>query len=441
MSKIRIDLTLEVIISENGVSVNSLIYQLAKMMPEIFFAILRCVFSAVEEQIIKQLKESFPGRYVKNGHRKNERHIRTPFGLFKYKLAQIKDKIEWKTLLPLYKKIFIPSYKQHVPQTIEPAAGLVIHLSYRRSTKEVERIKEVSMSHTTLYRHFQAFAEKMCSFPDLKNVPYRFLMADGTKVLLQEKNKEGKLSREVDMRWVLASLEEDQPFEPIGFYIDKRWEEIKKDLEKRIDYSKIEVLFSDGERGILENLLDEGMRHQPCLLHGKRDFAYLLYEEGLKKPKQEPFQEKLNSIPALKLNKKKLEEIKPEDLPKVKELAQKTKQGFQDLLEILDEKKYPKARTYIENFSRNVSTFFDWWLATGEWIPLTTNALENDFSQVNNRIKVIGKRWSEKGLLNWLKVAMNKIFFPEMWSELWKKYLNLTPLPEINLINVSYSWI
>jgi len=46
-----------------------------------------------------------------------------------------------------------------------------------------------------------------------------------------------------------------------------------------------------------------------------------------------------------------------EDCPFVEEIPQKTKQGFQDLLNALDPEKYPKARTYIQNLINPVTTF------------------------------------------------------------------------------------
>jgi len=40
-----------------------------------------------------------------------------------------------------------------------------------------------------------------------------------------------------------------------------------------------------GGPGIEEALLAEGMQLQRCLLHGKRDFPYILYADGFKKAK------------------------------------------------------------------------------------------------------------------------------------------------------------
>lgn len=61
------------------------------------------------------------------------------------------------------------------------------------------------------------------------------------------------------MRWAWASEHSSGPFEPIGFWINIDLAQIRKDLEERLDYEKIEILFSDGGPGIEENLLWPGM--------------------------------------------------------------------------------------------------------------------------------------------------------------------------------------
>ena len=133
-----------------------------------------------------------------------------------------------------------------------------------------------------------------------------------------------------------------------------------------------------------------------------------------RKRNKQPLKEKLEAILVFHFNQAKLEQVSPEDLPKVKALIEKTKQGFQEMVDILEPEKYPKARVYIENLSRNVAIFFSWWLERKTWIPLNTNAIESAFSQVKNRIWSVGKRWRDKGLLNWLQVTLNKIFRTEM---------------------------
>jgi len=270
-------------------------------------------------------------------------------------------------------------------------------------------------------------------------VPYRFLMVDGTKVRLQQKGIDGH-SKQVEMRWALASQGEKQRFDVVGIWIDTSWQTIRQELGKRLDYTKLEVLFSDGGPGIQEGLVDVGMRHQRCLWHGKRDFPYILYADGFKKDHQKPLKDKLKSIPAMNLTRSELEQLAPEDRPTVMALVEQTKQGFQELIEALPPKKYPKARTYIQNLSQGVTTFFDLWLANNVWIPLNTNAIESVFSQVKNRIWAIGKRWSDTGLMNWLKVVVKKVFFPDSWDQIWATYLGLNQNLTFKLIEIRYQW-
>ncbi|MEE8403443.1 MAG: hypothetical protein V3R93_06790, partial [Candidatus Hydrothermarchaeaceae archaeon] len=172
----------------------------------------------------------------------------------------------------------------------------------------------------------------------MKNIPYRYLMVDGSKVRLQETDDKGH-GKKVEMRWALASVGENEKFELVGIWIDKSWKQIREDLGRRLNYSKLEVLFSDGGSGIVANLLDPGMRPQRCTWHGKRDFPYVLYADQLKKTQQEPFKTMLKSIPGMNLTQADLEWLSAEDFEKVEELAEKTKQGFTELIEALPEDK------------------------------------------------------------------------------------------------------
>jgi len=440
MREIEVNLTLRFRMPEDGVNVNGVVMSLRHANARVSFALLEALFSAIEEQTIEQMQSKYPERYVRNGYQTKERELRTSLGPFRYRLAQMYDKIEQKTVVPLRASGFLPRHRQYIEESMEAGIGAVVHLSYRWSSKEVARIREQATptSASTLHRRLNEFAQQKCSWPDLNKVPYRFLMVDGTGVRLQ--GYKGKNLGKGEMRWALASVGEKEPFEVVGFWIDRSWREIKQDLENRLDYKRLEVLFSDGGPGIEEAFLEEGMLHQRCVLHGKRDFSYILYADGCRKTEQACLKEKLEAIPVFHFNRAKLEQLSSEDLPKVKALIEKTQQGFQEMIDFLSPERYPKARVYIENLSRSVTTFFSWWLERKTWIPLNTNAVESAFSQVKNRIWSVGKRWSDKGLLNWLQVTMNKIFRPQMWNELWSQYMSLNPEPQLTTIRLSWRW-
>jgi hypothetical protein len=186
--------------------------------------------------------------------------------------------------------------------------------------------------------------------------------------------------------------------------------------------------------------LRSGMKHQRCVWHGKRDFPYLLYADGVKKGKQVPWVEKLKSIPALQFTRDQLEALRPEDQPLMEKIFQQTKQGFAELVEALDRKKYPKALLYIQNLMKPVTTFLSRWLQRGEVIPLNTNAIECAFRQVCNRIKRVGRRWSQQGLLRWLKVAFYKLFKSDLWNLQWRGNRKRLPKIKLTSLQISYFW-
>jgi len=438
LSEITMDLRLVFRIPEKGLTINGMIQGFKEGASQIHGAILTTLMKALEERAIEERLQKDPERYRRNGHQSRPRQLKCSLGTIPYRFAQLVDRKKGTTWMPLVEVLKIPPHDHYLEEALEPSIGLAVHVSFRRSSGEVERIQGTSMSHTTVHRRLQEFARHHDPFGNRKEIPYQFLIVDGTPVHLQ--GSCGQDLGKAEMRWALASLGPSCPFEPVGFWIGTHWTQIRKALSRRLNYRGLKVLFSDGESGIEENLLRAGMDHQRCLWHGKRDFPYLLYADGAKKPEQLPFVERLQSIPAFNLTQTRLEQLRPEDRPLMEQIAQRTQQGFQELLDALDEKKYPKARTYVQNLIQPVTTFLSWWLQKGKVIPLTTNAIESAFSQVCNRIKKVGRRWSEKGLLNWLKITFYKIFKPELWSLQWIGQEKR--MPKIRLISVQscYSW-
>ena len=330
MSQITIDLSLTFTIPDNDVTINSLIHGLKQSHNHINGTVITTIMSAIEERLIANMIEQNPGRYKRNGTQPTTRMLHSCLGPIGYRFAQLIDtRAEKKRyIVPLKDYLNIPAHQRYLDEALEPGIGLSVHVSFRRAAAETERIRQTSMSHTTIHRRLQSLADNNCPFSNLKDKQYRFLIVDGTKVHLQ--GPSGEDQGTVEMRWALASLgSTPYRFEPVGFWIDTDWATIATELKQRLNYTTLEVLFSDGGPGIAENLLTPTMKHQRCQWHGKRDFPYLLYADGAKKQQQEPFVNKLKSIAAMRLNKDALEKLRPEDRATVETITSQTTQGFQ----------------------------------------------------------------------------------------------------------------
>jgi len=438
MSKIKMNLTLIFNIPDQELNVNGLLQGLNKSSGSIMLTLVKSLFIAIEEKTLQELQEKDPNRYQRNGYQR-ARTLRTSFGPMKYRFSKVRDKTTGKNLVPLRDRLKIPRYRQYQDESMESAIGLSVHLSYQRSKTEIDRIRGSAASRWTNRRRLFEFSESQCQFGNMRKIPYRFLMADSTQVQLQ--GFKGMDLGQHPLCWALASKDVNEPFDIVGVWIDRSWKDIAGDLEKRLDYTKLEVLFSDGEPDLIESLLKPGMQLQRCVIHGKRDFSYILYADDLKKPKQTQFVDYLKSIPVMQFSKANIETLLAKDKSKIRKALRKTKESFAELIDMLDPEQYPRARAYISNLAQSVTTFLEWWLKNGEWIPFTTNRIENHFSQVKNRIKRIGRRWSDIGLLKWCMVMVRKMFYPSDWDLFWKQYLKINKPVSILEQYVTFQWV
>ena len=249
-------------IPESGLTINGLIGGLKEAVGQIHGAILVNLMKALEERLINEMIQNHPERYRRNGSQSKPRYLKSSLGTLPYRFAQLKDRQNRRSLMPLVEALAIPAYDHYLEEALEPGIGLTVHVSYRRASSEVERIGGQSMSHTTVHRRLQELARRHEPFGPMKDRAFRFLVVDGTKVHLQ--GPLGKDLGQVEMRWALASLGSLSRFEPVGFWIDTAWAQIRKELESRVDYDKLEVLFCDGGQGIEENLLHPAMKPQRC---------------------------------------------------------------------------------------------------------------------------------------------------------------------------------
>jgi len=435
MDDLEIKIAITYKIPKNNLTLNGLLRGLERNRDEIMRSILGRILEALEE---KAKADYPPGRYVLNGHQSTARNLVTSFGRIRHRMAQVLDRTTGTVRFPLIERLKIEPYRQYQRETLEAPVGLAIHLSYRWAMKETRRLRGHGPSTSTLWRRLQEVAESQGGWPPLKERRFRFLMVDGTHVRRQHR---GTSLAPAEMRWAWASEGVGKPFELVGFWVGDDWTTIRRDLSRRLNYGRLRMLFSDGGLGIEDNLRSAGMESQRCVWHGHHDFRFLLYADEVKGPAQREFLELLNRNPLFHLRQAELETLKPEDEPLVRKLARTIRSGFRELLTALPESRYPKTRTYLLNFSRQALAFFDYWLDHQRWIPFTTNIAESAFSRVVNRIKRIGRRWSEAGLLNWMTMAFRKIFHPALWTSLWRQYLRLHRSLHLASLISEYRWI
>jgi len=434
MDDLEIKIAITYKVPKNSLTLNGLLRGLDRDRDAIMRAVLVNIFEALEE---KDREVYPPDQYVWNGRQSSARQFLTSFGEVRYPLAQVTERKTGTSINPLVMRLKIPAYRHCHGEALEGPLGQAIHLSYRLAAKETQRIRGSGPGKSTLWSRMQELGGAI-GWPSMKSIPFEFLLVDGTSI--KKQGEDGHSEGKMELRLAWASEAPEKSFRLVGFWLDKDWQTIRQELAERLDYGRLRMLFADGENGIPEALLTDRMELQRCVWHGAHDFRFILYQDEIKGAEQAPLREAMSANPLFHLRRENLERLTVTDEPVVRKLVETIQQGFENLLAVLPAEKYPRTRTYVANFLGAGLTFLTYWLEHHEWPPFTINAAESRFSRLVNRIKRVGRRWSDPGLLNWLALAVRKIFDPSEWANLWRQYFQLNRGLHLQTLHVVYRW-
>jgi hypothetical protein len=434
--KLEVTLELDIKITDGPLNINGIIKAVHLYQNEMGKNIVKEILEAIDRKACDDAEERFPHRYRNKGY--SHRQFRTPMGKVCVRFGRFIDSWGGRVSTPGKDAIEVPAYKRWLPWCLTPAAGLLAKVSYNQSSKEAERLQGDAPSKSTIHRRLSDLVGSGDFTPYLRKRQFRYLMVDGTGARFQNRSDESKPDfYGGEIRFAFASVGEGRPFDLVGMWVERSWNECAQELYHRMSTDRLEVLICDGEPGIEDAFSIRGMRIQRCQWHGKRELAFTLYQDGVKKAAQQEIMDAFTDIPLAGLNKAKIEAFKKEDTDTLIELRGKTLHAFCDLYFFLQSKGYHYAAVYLSNLAQPFVTFVDHILETGKIIPATSNIIEGKISLFKNRIKSIGKRWSEPGLMRWLSIAVKKLLPEFGWDTLWNEITG-NPLPvEITLSVIS----
>ena len=382
--RLALTLKVELTIPRTGIDFNNMISAFQQLSELGVVPLFEAALEAIEREAGEYLIREDPGRFTWHGYAsiKPKRWV-MPFGEVHHRYRRMRDKIKEDTFSPLRTALVIPPRKQLTWPVMSGPVGLASELSFRRATREASRIRGcVGASKSSTWLYFQEFS--LDGLDPIKPESRRTLdvvIADGTKVKLQEK---GTSVGTTDLRLVLSQRRDGGRLQLAAFALDKTWLQLKERLRQDFPDQQVKVLLTDGEERI-EDLADEDTRIQRCLVHGPRGLNMAMY------------------------------------LAHLRELIERADRLCRRILGLLPAEAY-RSRFYLNRFVKNGITYLHALIEGDKPLSsVTTNAAENVFSQMNLRIKKIGRRWSIPGAMNMLRVLLAKA----LNSEHWEEYLGL----------------
>ena len=404
--------------------------------------VFRQVLEAIEVRSMAELRRAHPGRFKHKGRKRRTWHL--PFGTVQFPMVKFKDLRSGKVFRPLEAAMELPDRVRWSEEALLPGFRISVLQSFRKSARAVAGISSTGEGpdHRTLHRRFQSFASTHAGVvPDLSHKrgpkPSAFQQADGTKIKLQ---KRGKNIGQADLRIVVGSRTAKGKLEVLDCAIGDNWDEIAERIRSRFP-SPPKVLVTDGEEKIPEALSGPDTVHQRCLVHGRRNLSWNLYQDGFLKPEQAWAKRYFASIKGLQMCQKELDSIDKNDKARIEELLKISEEALEKIKEFLPEKIYPTTQKYILSLVEEGLSYLRELLSTGRKIPLSTNRMENVIGQITLRLKRIGRRWSAKGGLNMLNACLLTALHPDRYAEV-ESTVRGEHHPSVSIIisNISTAW-
>ena len=418
--RLALTLKVELTIPRTGIDFNNMISAFQQLSELGVVPLFEAALEAIEREAGEYLIREDPGRFTWHGYAsiKPKRWV-MPFGEVHHRYRRMRDKIKEDTFSPLRTALVIPPRKQLTWPVMSGPVGLASELSFRRATREASRIRGgVGASKSSTWLYFQEFS--LDGLDPIKPKSRRTLdvvIADGTKVKLQEK---GTSVGTTDLRLVLSQRRDGGRLQLAAFALDKTWLQLKERLRQDFPDQQVKVLLTDGEERI-EDLADEDTRIQRCLVHGPRGLNMAMYLDGLSLKARKHICRVFRNAEAWNADKAALDGLADEDLAHLRELIERADRLCRRILGLLPAEAY-RSRFYLNRFVKNGITYLHALIEGDKPLSsVTTNAAENVFSQMNLRIKKIGRRWSIPGAMNMLRVLLAKA----LNSEHWEEYLGL----------------
>ena len=382
-------------IAENRVNINDIVRAIKEVVGRIGRYLLQQVLKQYEEVILASLCEGKdtlihrregrrgkPCRGIKGWVRK---------GWVRIKLAQVKCKACGMRLSPLLRWLGLPSYQREEIGVRQQGIDLVLDLSYRRGSKQIENLSNVKVSKSRLHRWVKRTPVELDI--DLGSWP-KLIYVDGTGYHRQNGTRG-------EIRLVLLKGFSGR-VDGVRVYVDRSWEEISRELKSSIGTEPLKgcVLLSDGEPGIEENLLVEGMSKE------ERDsIAGMVKRLSV----SFPFEEKA---------------VGEKDKEVIKEKLREVRISLREMITYLQSRGYLKAASYLQKASEKLFTYVEVWLERGIGVGGTIDIVERTMREIARRVKNVGASWGDMGLLAILKFLLKRYFDNDGYKRYWGQHYN-----------------
>lgn len=430
-------ISLTVSVAEEGANLNEICAAVRKtVMEEVAGRVAERIVAWMQEELRNRLtkkgkrKRRGEGRherpekggcrdrqFVKEGYRKEPRRVRTDIGEIAFPVGYVSCGGCGKKWAPILGVLGLEDGKRHSTGLERVVAESVTETSYGRGEAEVEARGSPPVPRSSAHRWVA-----LRKLEEKKRPGMEFGMGDGTG-FKRWPGKRGELR-------VVIGLDRTGTIFPLGTYAGKSWEEIGRDVRKKLKAGpgapvQLKLFAADGEAGLDEHLVTMADYGQRCVWHVPRDLGYAMWKQDAPKSERDEMRDRLANLVGIEVPAEDWEAVSGDDKAALEESMRHNENEILRMAKDFRGKGYTKAATYLENAVGNLFSHLRLWLKTGIVAPRTTSILENIMRELGRRVKKLGWNWSDPGVVRMARMIMLRRYDEQQWNDYWNEVLGL----------------
>ena len=438
----NITTSLIVSLSENGFSLDELVYRMEELAnKKAFPQLLKTIVLLVDENLRLKvmLRQPLPAKCGCTCERPDlvldggmPRKIRTRLGVVDLpRITRVKCKHCGKTFVPLALMCGLEKHQTMSNELAKLVLEQCAQESYRVAAGNIHEMTAAKECHSTFRRWVLKTDADEIRVPErtMGAVP-GVLYADGTKC--KSVGADGHACKG-DVKVLLGVRNEGTVF-PIGTWTGhETWQDISDQLAKRqVKFPDGTILVCDGEIGLAESLSKLASDEQRCQWHVHRDLYHAMRMNGGKIKDVRPMQERLRGIMAIELPKESFAQVPEDQKASIKAKMEQAEKDLDVLISDIRSKGYAVAVNYLERAKHAMFGYVRRWLALGLVCPRASSFIERTMRAIGRRIKKLGYNWKDEGVGKIARIVL-KLFTTEgEWEEYWRKRMDLNQSVMLN---------
>lgn len=417
--------------SEKGFSLDELVFRTKELFEKEGLAgFVGLILKLVDEKICMNMVQ---GKTEHKGqsccsqprydyHGQSDRQFRTSVGRVMIRWRRLRCVSCGKTVIPLREFLGLELYQSKTLELEKLVTEIVSEQSYRRSSNHLESIGSIPVPKSTAHRWV---VQSECDQIDSGKESFDILFADGTGYKRRSDKDEG-LSNRGELR-VALGVDKSGSIVPLGAFSGKSWEEISAAIkgQRNADTPVADILVSDGERGIAQNLAGLCSDHQRSHWHLIRDLNYTMWQEFAGKLERKQMRKELTAIIGIELPEEDFERVNDSDKAALNDAVSCAERDVSRLIGNLLDKGYEMAADYLIRASKNIFSYVRRWLKTGIVTPRVSNMIERIMRELARRLKRMAFGWSEEGAAKMARVIIKRFTSAGQWEKYWQDKLRI----------------